>query len=136
NKDAGLDVQIELWDQTRMSGQLEQQELTVALASGVSLKVPVPLVQQYEQPRPQPSAAMIERIRTVVADLGADDWKQRERAESQLVAMGPAVIGVLKEMRPSVGPEAQQRIDSIVKQLEKVRSKSAAAAASTPPGDE
>jgi hypothetical protein len=33
--------------------------------------------------------------------------------------MGPIVVGVLKEMSNSVPPEAQQRIDSVLKQLEK-----------------
>ena len=118
-KDAGLDVQIELWDQTRMSGQLEQQELTCALSSGVQMKVPVALVEQYSQPLPQPSATMIEKIKSLVAELGADDFKQREQAQAQLTTMGPAVITVLKQARSGTGPEAQQRIDGIVKSLEK-----------------
>jgi hypothetical protein len=62
---------------------------------------------------------MVERIRSVVAELNADDWKQRERAEAQLIAMGSAVISVLRELGPGQPPEAQQRIDSILKQLEK-----------------
>jgi hypothetical protein len=134
-KDAGLDVQIELWDQTRMSGQLEEQELTVALESGLTVKVPVPLVEQYAQPRPQPSATMVERIKSLVTELSADDWKQRERAESQLISMGTAVSGVLKEMRPTVGPEAQQRIDSILREVGKAR-KSSMMAPGAPAGDE
>jgi len=81
-KDAGLDVQIELWDQTRMSGQLDQQELTCALSSGVQMKVPVALVEQYTQPLPQPSATMIEKIKGLVTELNADDWKQREQAQA------------------------------------------------------
>lgn len=129
-KDAvGLDVQVELWDQTRMSGQLQQQQLTCALASGLQVTVPVPLVTRYAQPLPQPSAAMVERIKTIVQQLGADDWKDRERAETQLVNMGPSVMGVLKQLRPDVGPEAQQRIDSILKQLEKKKGTNAPAAA-------
>jgi len=102
-----------------MSGQLEQQELTCALSSGVQMKVPVALVEQYSQPLPQPSATMIEKIKSLVAELGADDFKQREQAQAQLTTMGPAVITVLKQARSGTGPEAQQRIDGIVKSLEK-----------------
>ncbi len=123
----GTDVQIELWDQSRMSGNLQAQELPCALASGITIKVPVMLIEQYTQPLPQPSGAMIEQIKKLVGELGADDWKQRERAEGQLASMGVAVVGTLKQMRPEAGPEAQQRIDSVLRQVEAKRSKSPAA---------
>jgi hypothetical protein len=62
---------------------------------------------------------MVERIKTVVSQLSAEDWKAREAAEAQLAAMGPTVASVLREMLPSQPPEAQQRIESILKQLGK-----------------
>jgi hypothetical protein len=37
------------------------------------------------------------------------------------------VIATLREMRPTVGPEAQQRIDSVLRQLEASRAKPAPA---------
>ena len=52
-----LDVSVTLWDGTTLSGQLQDQELSCTLASGLALKVPVALVEEYEQPQPQPSAA-------------------------------------------------------------------------------
>jgi hypothetical protein len=117
--DSDMDVQATLWDQTTLSGQLHDPLVTCNLRSGVSVKIPIALIDRYSNPQPQPSAMMIDRIKAVVADLSADDWKQRERAEAQLVAMGPVVAGVLKDMSSSVSPEAQQRIDSVLKQLEK-----------------
>jgi hypothetical protein len=127
----GTDVQIELWDQSRVSGSLQAQELNCALTSGISIRVPVMMIEQYTQPLPQPSGAMIEQIKKLVVQLGADDWKAREQAETQLAAMGVAVIATLKEMRPDVGPEAQQRIDSVIRQVESNKSKPAGA----PSGD-
>ena len=70
-------------------------------------------------------------VGSLVGQLGADDWKQRERAEAQLISMGPAVISIVKELRATVGPEAQQRIDSVIRQVEKSRSKSGVAAQPT-----
>jgi hypothetical protein len=66
-----------------------------------------------------PSDQMLERIKTIVQQLGADDWKVRDQAQADLVAMGATVVPVLKKLRPDEGPEAQQRIDAIVKQFEK-----------------
>ena len=118
-KDAGADVQITLWDQTKLSGQLQEPAVTVALQSGVSVKIPVPLIQTYTQPQPQPSATVLERIKAVVTELNAEDWKQRDRAEAQLVSMGPPVVGTLRQLRDAQPPEAQQRIDSVLRKLEK-----------------
>jgi hypothetical protein len=64
---------------------------------------------------------MVDRIKATVKELNAEDWKVRDHAEATLVAMGPVAIGVLKELRPSQPPEAQQRIDSVIKELEKQR---------------
>ncbi len=116
-----LDVSVTLWDGTTLSGQLQDQELQCQLASGLAMKVPVALVVEYDQPVPAPSGPMLDRIKAVVADLNAEDWKQRDRAEAALVEMGPPAIGVLKEIRSDQPPEAQQRIDTILKQLEKQR---------------
>jgi hypothetical protein len=108
-----------MWDGTTLSGQLHDPMVSCNLKSGVVVKIPMALIDHYSNPQPQPSALMVERIKTIVADLSADDWKQRDRAEAQLIAMGPIVSGVLKGMSGSVPPEAQQRIGSVLKQLEK-----------------
>jgi hypothetical protein len=115
----GLEMQVTLWDETTVSGQLQQSQLDCALLSGVKVQVPVGLVKEYKQPAPQVSTSMVERIKAIVADLDAEDWKRRDQAEAQLVAMGSSVVAVLKEMRANASPEGQQRIDSILKQVTK-----------------
>ncbi|MCY2953055.1 MAG: hypothetical protein NTU53_13920, partial [Planctomycetota bacterium] len=113
------EVQVVLWDETTVSGQLQDAELTCQLKSGVRMKVPVGLVEEYSQPRPVPSPAVVEGIKGLVGELSVDDWKQRDRAQERLTAMGPAVISTLKQLRAQQSPEAQQRIDAVLKQLEK-----------------
>jgi hypothetical protein len=116
-----LDVSVTLWDGTTLSGQLQDQELACHLTSGLDVKVPVALLAEYQQPQPAPADQMVDRIKATVKELNAEDWKVRDHAEATLVAMGPVAIGVLKELRPSQPPEAQQRIDSVIKELEKQR---------------
>lgn len=114
------DVQVSLWDGTTFSGQIEEPELTCALQSGVTVKVPVALVQEYTQPQPRPSAATIERIKGIIQnDLGNEDYHVRERARAQLVAMGAPVISVLKDLRQNLSPEEQKSIDVVLGELEK-----------------
>jgi hypothetical protein len=111
------DVQVVLWDETTVSGQLQEQELTCQLKSGVTLKVPVALVAEYTQPKPNASGAVAEIIKKLVAELNADDFKQRDAAQEKLIAMGPIVISTLEQVRGQQTPEAQQRIDVVLKQL-------------------
>ncbi len=112
--DAGLDVQVTLWDQSIVSGQLQDAQVPCTLKSGLVLSVPVALVQEYDHPEPQPSSAMVEKIKETVAKLNAEDWKERDGAESQLTEMGLIVAPVLKSMREAQPPEAQQRIDKVL----------------------
>lgn len=124
--DNPLDVQLELWDGSTLSGHLQQPDVQCQLSSGVSVRVPVALVKEYRQPQPQPSGQMVERIKATVAELAAEDWRARDRAEAQLTQMGPSAAGVLRELRDKQTPEAQARIDSILKEFDKQR-KSASA---------
>src|SRR5439155_16194047 len=107
--------------QTKFGGQLETQSLNCDLGGGISVKIPVPLIDTYSQPSPMPSDQMLEKIKSVVQQLNADDWRARDQAQADLVAMGNMIVPVLKKLRAEQGPEAQQRIDAIVKQFEKPR---------------
>jgi hypothetical protein len=120
--ESGVDVQITLWDASILSGQLQDPMLKCNLESGVSVSIPLSLVREYNQPQPQPAAGMVDKIKLSVVQLNDNDWKRRDRAEAELTAMGPVVSGVLKQMRPSQPPEAQQRIDQILAKLAKKKS--------------
>lgn len=112
------DVQVTLWDETAVSGQLQNPELAIALKCGVRMRVPVALIEEYVNPRPQPSKGVIETIKKLVVDLNADDFKRRDSAQDKLTTMGVVVMNTLKELRPSQTPEAQGRIDLILKNIE------------------
>jgi hypothetical protein len=113
------DVQVTLWDETTVSGQLAETELTCNLRCGVAMKVPVALVEEYSQPTPQPSGQIVEKAKQLVSELSAEDWKARDRAETALVGLGPVIIPTLKQLRGGQKEEAQQRIDAVLKTLEK-----------------
>src|SRR5688572_17095460 len=109
-----------------MTGQLQASTVQCKLTSGPSIPIPPALIELYNQPFPRPSSTTVEKIKSLVVDLNADDWKQRDRAEAELTQMGVAVMGVLKEVRAAQSPESQQRIDSILKQLQKATPKTGA----------
>ncbi|HEX4797363.1 MAG TPA: hypothetical protein VH370_26450, partial [Humisphaera sp.] len=131
-KESVQDVQVALWDGTTLSGQLHDSELACRLNSGVDLKVPLALLDRYTQPQPQPSAAMMDRIKTVVADLNSDDWKARDRAQAALLSMGPVAEGVLKDLRDKQPAEAQKAIDLVIAKLQEQRKKDPSSVSATP----
>ena len=93
------------------------------------------LVDEYNQPSPQPSDAMVKKVGEFVTQLNADDWKARDRAETQLVGMGQSIVGTLRQLRGAQTPEAQQRIDSVLTQLGKTSANPTSAPSSgTTPG--
>jgi hypothetical protein len=128
SKTSPLDVVVRLWDETSVSGQLEEPELACLLKSGVSVKVPVALVAEYTQPQPKVADAMVDKVKPVVERLNADDWKARDEAQKQLMAMGPSIAPILKDLRNDQPPEAQQRIDDVLQSFKKGKVAPASAA--------
>ena len=108
------EVQLTLWDGTTLSGRVRGDAVDCALKCGAALRVPVAMVKRYTQPHPRPSPQVVERIKAVVADLNADEWKTRDRAAAQLASIGPSAAAVLKELRDGQPPEVRQRIDQIL----------------------
>jgi len=111
-------IQISLWDGSTMSGEVVADSVQCHLISGAVLALAPSMIKEYDNPHPLPSADMVKQIQAAAADLAADDWRQRDRAEATLGTMGPAIIGVLRDIRPKMDPEAQQRIEGIIKKLQ------------------
>jgi len=92
----------------------------------------VQLCEQYSQPRPYPSAQMLDKIKEAIKDLDNSDWKRRDRATAVLISMGPVAAGVLTDLRENQSEEAQRSIDNVLKELETQRLQQKAAGASGP----
>jgi hypothetical protein len=117
------DVHVTLWDETSFKGQLQDPDITCVTKGGLEVKVPIVLVDEYLQPLPKPSAAMVARIKELVADLNNDDWNARQKAQEKLTSMGTIAVAVLKDLKADQPEEAQSRINQILAALEKTKAK-------------
>ena len=117
NRTSPTDVVVQLWDETTVSGQLEEKEITCQLKSGLTLKVPLALVVDYHQPQPSANSGIVDRVKQIVAKLNADEQKERDEAQKQLIDMGQPIVSVLQQLRAGQPPEAQQRIDTVLQAL-------------------
>jgi hypothetical protein len=122
-KESPADVQATLWDETSFRGQLQEPEVTCLTKGGLEVKVPIALLEEYTQPSPKPSGAMVAKIKELITALNADDWKDRQKAQEKLASMGNIAAGILKELRPTQPEEAQSRIDQILAAMEKEKDK-------------
>ena len=106
SKDSPTDVSVTTWDGTVFSGQLQEQSVQCHLKSGIDVQVPIGLVESYANPLAAAPPMILDRIKTLVGDLNADDWKQRDAAEHSLVKLGAGVVGTLKDMRDQQPPRS------------------------------
>jgi hypothetical protein len=118
-KDSPQDVQATLWDETSFRGQLQEPDITCVTKGGLTVKVPIALVEEYTDPMPKPSGAMVKKIKELVTELNADDWAARQKAQEKLAGMGSIAASVLRELRAAQPEEAQSRIDQILSGLDK-----------------
>jgi hypothetical protein len=116
---APADVQITLWDDSVIQGQVPGARLVCRLQSGPVVAVPTALVEQYTNPRPQPPPAIVDLVKRLVLELSAEDWRDRDRAQDQIRTIGPVAIKTLRDLRDAQPPEAQQRIDLLLPQLDR-----------------
>lgn len=118
--DEGLpDVQITLFDQSTFRGTLATKMLSAKLVDGLSLAVPVAAIRDYDNPVPFPSESVVAKVRELIGQLNAEDWKQREAAELALINFGPGIVGVLQGSVDGQPPEVQQRLNAVIKRLKK-----------------
>jgi lipoprotein-anchoring transpeptidase ErfK/SrfK len=82
---------------------------TVAQAADVPAKPPT------TAPSTQPSVDM----KALIAQLGAEDFHDRDRAAAQLRKIGKEALPVLKEAQNDPDPEIQARAGQLVKELER-----------------
>ncbi|MDB5318527.1 MAG: hypothetical protein JWN40_158 [Phycisphaerales bacterium] len=118
-KESPQDVQVSLWDETSFRGQLQEPEVTCITKGGLEVKVPIALIEEYTQPAPKPSGAIVTKIKELVTELNADDWSARQKAQEKLSGMGPIAASVLRDLRSAQPEEAQSRIDQILGALDK-----------------
>jgi hypothetical protein len=107
-----------LSDGVTVHGRLKGDDVACETAAGVVLRVPVLLIADYVQPQPSATMEQAAAVRRLVVQLSADDWKDRERAQAQLIAMGPVVVDLLQKLRPDQTPEGQQRINTVLVALQ------------------
>lgn len=103
-------------DGTRIAGRADLEVLAIDTAYG-PLEVPVGEIVQVRFGSPR-DTELGERIRTLVEQLGSDEFDLREEATEELRGVGPPALDALKEATNSEDQEVKTRAEKLVTELE------------------
>lgn len=104
-------------DGSAITGRCADADWPIRTSTGLDISIPVNEIKSYTNADAAVSSMSQAGLNPWIKQLNADDWKQRNSAEHELMKLGPAVAPALRQARGKQTPEAQQRIDSILKQL-------------------
>ena len=108
---------VELWNGTVLRGQLKDPVLAFQIRPGPELKIYANQVVALVRPAGLPPEHVLKKVAGLVALLGAESYKDRQRATEELSKMDPAIAPMLKKYLSSSDPEVRRRIEEILQKL-------------------
>ena len=108
---------LELWDGSRLHGDLSAQELSFQLMPGPVVKLPIAQVDEFSAPYAVPPEGTIREVALLIEQLQSDSWKQRQDATEKLVKIGACVIPLLQPRLDDSDAEVRQRAATIIERI-------------------
>ena len=108
---------VQMWNGSVIKGKLNVDEIGFAVTQGDRWALPVTRITSITCPQAIPPKAMRLKIEKLIAQLGAESYKDREAAATALVSMGKGIIPLIKRHLSNKDPEIRQRIEDVLEQL-------------------
>ncbi|MFP4140856.1 MAG: hypothetical protein ACOCZU_07410 [Planctomycetota bacterium] len=125
---------VVLWNGSVLRGQLMQDSIRFRIAGGPVLDLYPNQCTSIIRSQTMPHTKILKEIETLVAQLGAESYADRQAATELLKKLGPGTIPLLKRFKQrSKDPEIRHRLESV---LETLGAKSSSVENSTPSPDE
>lgn len=113
-------IMLHLLDGSVLAGEMGITEISVATEFG-ELTVPLAKVRSI-RPGLESSPELAKKVFGTIEALGSDDYKAREQAHKDLVAMGLKVHAILETYRNDENAERKRHVGEILKELEELLS--------------
>lgn len=108
---------VQLWDGTTLRGSLAPEQLSFALYPGPELKLHTGQIRSIVSSQALPPEEISRRVERLVAQLGAESYKDRQAAMESLVKMDAHILPLLRGYLDSSDPEVRQRIEEVMERL-------------------
>jgi hypothetical protein len=106
------------WDGSVLRGPVAEQEIVFKVSAGPTLRIHPDRMVSLERLQVLPPNTTAERIRELIALLGAESYRDREQATQELERMPKGVVPLLKSYLDSNDPEVRQRVENVIEKLE------------------
>jgi len=114
----GARAAVRLWNGSSLSGELVEPAVTfTAWADGPALKLPVAQLASIARSTVLPPAEIVEKVRKLIAQLGAESYIDRQAATDLLIKLGPGIIPLLEKHLDASDPEVRARLAAILEKL-------------------
>jgi hypothetical protein len=125
---------VVLWNGSVLRGQLMQDSIRFRIAGGPALELYPNQCTSIVRSQTLPHTKILKEIETLVAQLGAESYADRQAATELLKKLGPGTIPLLKKFKQrSKDPEIRHRLEAV---LESLGAKVHSVQSSTPSPDE
>jgi hypothetical protein len=106
-----------LWDGSVLRGQCQTETLAFQLVPGPTLDIYIGQYTQVRRSQALPPKDIRDRLQKLIAQLGAESYKDRTAATEELVKMGKGIIPLLQQHLTTGDPETRQRIEDVIDKL-------------------
>lgn len=112
-------VTVKTWGGGVMKAQLVEPVVTFAIVpNGPTVKANSRQIVSITRSVASPPPEMLKKIEKLIAQLGAESYVDREKAQKALIAMGKNIAELLKKyLAETRDPEIRQRLEQIIKAL-------------------
>jgi len=110
-------LRVRLWDGAVATGTPKGGRLRFTIATGMTLTLRPDHIRRLTRTAVTPAADWVKRVEGLVRRLGADDWRQRDQAQKQLMQMPPVILPILKKHLPNPDLEVQTRLEKVIAAL-------------------
>ncbi len=108
---------VRLWNGSVLRGQCGRGTLAFQVTPGPTLEIHVGQYVRVRRSQALPPKKIRQAVRSLVRQLGAKGYKDRQDATEKLVKMGKGIIPMLRKHLPAGDPEVRQRIEGILERL-------------------
>ncbi len=110
-------VAMLLWDGSVLRGQCAQETLSFQVVPGPTLSIYAGQVARIRRNQATPPKEVREKVVRLVAQLGAESYKDRQAATEELIRMGKGIVPMLTKHLDTSDPEVRQRIEDVMEKL-------------------
>jgi hypothetical protein len=110
-------VKVTLWNDSVLHGELPDEKLEFQISPGPVIKIDPSQITSLVRSLALPPKLILTKVEKLVAQLGAESYRDRQAAQEELIRMGKTIIPILKKHTANMDPEIRQRIQEILDKL-------------------